>query len=163
MKKDNRGMSLVEIIIVIAILSTLTALVTMGLSSIFEKPAEECARKLTSTLQSARTTTMGKRDTFVSIYKDDDDNIMVQETVNGTAKPAVKVGESSLVVTYTMGGSDGHALGGASSPLVIKFDRSNGSLVDKAAGCSQIKVSSRSGETIHYVDISYMTGRVEYR
>ena len=61
MKKDNRGLSLVEVIIVITIMAVLGGLMTMGISAGVSKPAEECAEKLEAALNNARITTMGKQ------------------------------------------------------------------------------------------------------
>lgn len=44
-KKDNRGVSLVEIIVVIAIMAVLVGVTSYGLSLISGKPVDECAKR----------------------------------------------------------------------------------------------------------------------
>ena len=99
MKRNNRGMSLVEVIIVVAILSIVAGGITMGIGFITGKPADECANKLRAALQSNRTTTMGKLSAKLEICVEDD-GIYIKETI-GTA------GESSAKVNRTRIGDAG--------------------------------------------------------
>ena len=59
-KTDNKGMSLVEIIVVIAILSLFIGSVSYSINWASGKAAEECAQKLAYNLKQARTMAMGK-------------------------------------------------------------------------------------------------------
>lgn len=70
-KMDHRGMSLVEIIIVIALVSVIAGVVGYGLSLISNKPVEECAKKVEMVLNSNRTSSMGKKEAWVEFYVKD--------------------------------------------------------------------------------------------
>lgn len=153
MKKDNRGLSMVEMIIVVAILVTVTGTVFLGIGFVTGKPAEKCANKLLSLMQRNRITTMGKLEARLEIYIKDD-CLCVKEVVqtDGEAGPKVtenKIGEAGVVVTYRLvGESTYRTLGDESSPLIISYDRSSGAFRDLSlmgsswAGryCEEIKI-----------------------
>ena len=62
LKIDQTGFSLVELIIVIAILSVVMGMFMMGINLIFTLPARQCARELKSAIEKTRIDTMGKED-----------------------------------------------------------------------------------------------------
>ena len=72
MKQENKGFSLVELIVVIAIMTILTGLISAGIGMAVSKPADECIDKLKASLQSIRVTSMGKFDAHIEIYKKGD-------------------------------------------------------------------------------------------
>lgn len=160
MEKKNKGMSLVEIIIVVAIMAVMAGGVAIGLSVIFDKPADGCAKKIQAVLQNARTTSMGRFGDVIVLDKDASGNIVIRETIhdkNGTAsaKPVQIVGDSKVNVTCKNGSGATMAL-----PVTIEFDRTNGGLKGGAAGCAEITVSA--GSRTRYVKISYVTGKISY-
>ena len=59
MKNDNRGLSLVEVVIVLAIMAVLGTVVSVGVNLVTRKPADQCASRLQTVLQNNRMTTMG--------------------------------------------------------------------------------------------------------
>lgn len=153
MKKDNRGLSMVEMIIVVAILATVAGTVFLGIGFITGKPAEKCANELLSLMQRNRITTMGKLEARLEIYIKDG-CLCVKEVVqtDGEAGPKVtvnKIGETGVEVTYRLAGESTYrTLGDESSPLIISYDRSSGAFKDLSlmgsswAGryCEEIKV-----------------------
>ena len=90
MKKNNLGMSLVEIIIVIAILAVAAGTLGLGIGMITGKPAEKCAKKLNAIMNNNRMTTMGKLSARLEIYIDAEGYICVDEIVD-TAGEGEKV------------------------------------------------------------------------
>lgn len=69
-KKDNRGVSLVELIIVIAIMSIIIGMTGYGLSLVSNKPVDECAKKIEMALNRNRTNAMGKKEAYIEFYLD---------------------------------------------------------------------------------------------
>lgn len=166
MKKDNRGFSLVELIIVLAIMATLTGAVFIGIGMVSGKPAEECASKIFSSLQGNRTTAMGKYSASVSFYVGTD-GIYVMETINGTAGAPVKIGDAGVTVQYRVTGDGENAwrnLGNDSAPLIISYNRSTGAFNDlEAIGldnkyCLEIKCSKANTERT--ITLYHLTGKV---
>lgn len=153
MKKDNRGLSMVEMIIVVAIIAVVAGTVFLGIGFVTGKPAEKCANKLLSLMQRNRITTMGKLEARLEIYIKDD-CLCVKEVIqtDGEAGPKVtetKIGEAGVEVTYRISGESAYrTLGGESSPLIISYDRSSGAFKDLSlmgaswAGsyCEEIKI-----------------------
>ena len=173
-KQDNRGMSLVEIIIVVAIMSIFIGTVGYGLSMISGKPAEECGQKLLSALQHTRTITMGKKDTTITIFMDAEERIAVKEVAvklldndgnTTTEERESVVGAKGVAVICTM--SDGSTVNITGTNTVeLKFDRGSGALrstrvngIDNSTVCTLITISK--GDKIRYITITPVTGKLE--
>lgn len=171
-KQDNRGMSLVEIIIVVAIMSTMIGVVGFGINLISGRPAEECAQKLTSALQHARTITMGKNTTSITIFMNAEGQIVAREEsvrildMDGNIATDVRVsvvGESGVSITFEF--EEGPSVDlAAGTELYLEFDRESGALdttqVNGAprAKCNRITIT-RADKT-RYILIDLVTGKV---
>lgn len=164
---DNKGFSLVELIIVVAIMAAITGVVGYGLNLSSGKAADECAQKLASSLQHARTSTMGKFKTTITISKDDD-GVWAQETVTVANKDTgregeekvgerVKIGDKNVKIVFDDGTDITDWTGGGS--VSFEFDRSSGALksVDMSAAIS-FTISKASKTRI--VEIVPLTGKV---
>ncbi len=163
MKTNNKGLSLVEIIIVIAILSAVTGTLVYGVGMVAKKPVEECAQKIRSSIVETRVTGMGKLDTVLYIYMDGD-RVMVDKKVSGNGTP-IACGDSGVKVEYRITGETSYrSLGDISNPLILSFDRSSGAfqpltamgLTDKY--CLEIKISI--ADEVHLLKLSQLTGKV---
>ncbi len=164
MRKDNRGLSLVELVIVIAILAVVGSLVTMGLSAATSKPAEECAKKIATTLNSARMSTMGKQSVAINLYKKGD-YIYADEVVNGVITKTSQVSSKGVQVEYKLEGGGYQTLGDASNKLSLSFKRSTGGFNKPTVGgtaegayCVEIRVSK--GTRTNILNLAYLTGKV---
>lgn len=174
--KDSRGMSLVEILIAVAILSLFIGMAGYGLSLSSGKPAEECAQKIASAMQRARTATMGKNATKITIYRDSATNkIVIKQGVttvdeSGNPKdvspdPDVIANSKDVNIEFRLNGMDDSTL---SSELTIEFKRSNGAVwkinnedITVAGAPSYmptIKVSK--GNTTRLIEIFPLTGKI---
>lgn len=153
MKKDNRGLSMVEMIIVVVIIAVVGGTVFLGIGFVTGKPADKCANELLSLMQRSRITTMGKLEARLEIYMKDG-CVYVKEVIQtgGEAGPkttVTRIGEAGITVTYRVSGeADYRTLGGESTPLIISYDRSSGAFKDLSlmgsalAGryCEEIKI-----------------------
>lgn len=168
MKKDNRGFSLIELIIVLAILAVLTLGVSYGVGLLTDKPAEQCATKLQSYITDCRVTTMGKLSAVLYLYMDGD-RLMVKKNIDGT-ETVTSLG-SGVAVSYRVTGDAADSyrtLGGASSPLVISFNRSSGAfeplgvMGSEFTGkyCLEIKVEVPGNDKVKLLKLSYLTGKI---
>lgn len=168
MKRNNRGMSLVEVIIVVAILSIVAGGITIGVGFITGKPADECANKLRAALQSNRTTTMGKLSAELLIYGNTD-GVWVVEVIDGTAKTPVKIGSSGVGIKIETSDGMVSSLNTETptseslpnTPLRISFNRSSGAFNPLPGGgyCTEIVISK--GNTVKTLKLYYLTGKIE--
>lgn len=166
MKKDNRGFSLVELIIVMAIMALLAGGTLIGIGMVSGKPAEECASKIHSSLQGNRITAMGKYSSSISFYVNTDGSIYMMETINGADSAPVKIGDSGVKVQYRVtgdGAEEWHDLGSSSDPLIISYNRSTGAFNDlEAMGlddkyCLEIKCSKAN--KVKVITLYHLTGK----
>lgn len=103
-KKDNRGMSLVELIIVIAIMGVIVGMTGYGLALVSKKPVDECAKKIEMVLNQNRTNAMGNTKAYVEFYLNDKNRVTVTEYLLNNAR-----GDSSAIEknTTTVIGAEG--------------------------------------------------------
>lgn len=139
MKKNNDGFTLVELIVVIAMLVIFIGAISVNIGRLTGYDAKEGYKKISSAITENKIETLGKAkmtgDIYLEIYRDDTDkNLYVQTIYNGrTSKDVVdktklnKRGRAS--VSYEL--SDGTQKDATSSdPLVICFNRASGAIVD---------------------------------
>lgn len=149
MKKDNRGITFVELVIVVAIMSILVGAASYGLGLINGKPAEECAQKIVFSLEQSRTKAMGKHLVTYRLYKDSATGlIMVEENVQvkstDTAVPSITtLGSKDVTVKYTLkNGAVATEKELSTQELLLEFDRTTGGFKTTAGGdCVKITVS----------------------
>ena len=165
---DDRGMSLVEIIIVVAIMSVLTGVLAVGVSMALSKPADECAEKIVSTLNGARITTMGKQEIKMT-FRMKDQCVWLEEIITDSAgtqsKKESQIGQKGVKVEYKLEGDTTYTeLDGTG--IILSFKRSTGGFqnvyippgADTGKHCVEIKVSKGSRDKI--IKLAYLTGKV---
>ena len=156
LQKDNLGFSLVEIVIVVAMMSILLGTVGYGLSLSNGKPAEECARKLASVIQHGRTTTMGKYRNIITVKMDSDKCIVEEKILVKEAEPeglrSSTVGGKGVTVEYS---TDDGVTYQPLTEVTLRFDSGSGALKE---GPTKFKISKAG--TVKYVVIEALTGKV---
>ena len=162
-KLKNQGFSLIELIVVIAIIAILTSIFTMGVSVLTNKAVQQCAKKIQVGLESIRTKTMGKESASISFYIDNKGNVYLQETINGVPNSAVQIGTAETKVSYVKG-TEPTATPTylTTTALVIQFDRSSGSMKPQGDGkyVSKFIVENSNGNKVLHVKIDKLTGKV---
>lgn len=170
MKRDNRGWTLVEIIIVVAIISIILGISGYGLNLINGKPAEKCARKIVSILQDSRTVAQGKYQVTCQISENvsTGEIVMTRTICNshadflaGTVTVDTEViGERDVTVEYTLDDGTGISYSVNTTPLVLTYERATGGFLPilPAAYCNQIVVTKAS--TVRTIELVPPTGRV---
>lgn len=161
-RQNNKGFSLVEIVIVVAIMAILVGTVSYGLSFSSGKAADECARKLASCMQHARTATMGKFKTTITIRKDAD-GIWADETITNADKDSggagatttttTKIGDAKVNISFSETGDV------ASTPVNFEFNRGSGALTTYADKAVVTFTVSRASTT-KTVEIIPITGKI---
>jgi prepilin-type N-terminal cleavage/methylation domain-containing protein len=165
--KGNRGFSLVELIVVIAILGVMTTVGGYALTAISSANAKECARELEAALISTRThsysndvqavdsngenAATGPRVAEVTFYKGAD-GIYMEKSFESEPK---KIGGSRVSVAYLLSGGTDEDYVDICSPesnpkITFSFNRSSGAFrtmkVDgsSAGMCESIRITSGS-------------------
>lgn len=128
MKQDNKGFSLVELIIVIALMSVMLTIVVYGNGMLSTKAVGQCSQQLYSSIQFCRTTTMGKSDGSVSLTlkRDTDNKIILEENIGGTVRE-LEIGKADLTISYTVNNGLVTELA-SDEEILLCFDRSTGGL-----------------------------------
>ncbi|MCR5603032.1 MAG: prepilin-type N-terminal cleavage/methylation domain-containing protein [Lachnospiraceae bacterium] len=145
MKKDNRGFSLVELIISIAIIVIVLGMLGASLNYIGNSQARSLANAIKTAVGQARIQTMGKYDTYLYIYKSSGDNRYYKETWKrsrsnvGGSDELIRENrellgkERPMVKYYVEGDTSEHEIDGTNG-LLIKFDRTNGKEIEEDMG-----------------------------
>lgn len=165
MRRDERGMSLVELIIVVAIMSVLLGVTGFGISMVSGKPAEECARKITYSLQSARTEAMGK---YIAEYQLSRDAVTGEAILTATVYDSVSavtprvtrsvVGAKDVSVEYDL--DDGTHQSIDSAPITFTFERGTGAFRPVAGTSCCVTITVSKASTIRNISLVPPTGHV---
>ena len=168
-KKDNRGMTLVEIIIVLALMTVIAGLTGYGLSLISNKPVQECTKKVEIALNRNRTNSMGKKTAYVEFYINDDGRVTVYEyTLSGRAgavplETKTTIGDKDVNMRLTY--SDGSVVPLDGTHRRITFARDSGALVGDETGrvCTKIEIFKGTYSSTGYkqtINLIPLTGKV---
>lgn len=175
-KKDNRGMSLVELIIVIAIMGVMIGMTGYGLALVSKKPVDECAKKIEMVLNQNRTNAMGNTKAYVEFYLTDG-KVTVAEHLENSARatddsdtsniirkdtpPTVIGAEGVSILFYYEGDTTGHGLPtDTSNALKIGFSRDSGSVKGIDGGEKCIKIEVYKGTYVRTIKLDALTGKV---
>ena len=169
-KKDNRGMSLVEIILVIALMIVIAGVTGYGVSMIGQKPVEECARKVEIALNQNRTNSMGKQEAYLEFYMTSDGRAAFQEywknvrddsvVSRGTEPFIIGAADVKLRFVYKDAAGDETVVTMGTDHIKVSFKRDSGSLVEEG-GLVLDRIEIYKGEGhVKKVSIDKLTGKV---
>lgn len=166
MRDDNRGVSLTEVMVVVAIIAIVGAVGITSFNLLTGRPAQQCSQQLMYSLERHRTSAFGKVQSQYVLRVDDTTGAIVADEYlgNGDAMPSdpvqtVEVGSSQVVVTYTDSRGNTHNLKDQS--LTLQFNRSTGSFkpsLPGAAHCTSITL--KSGGREYTVTLVPLTGKI---
>lgn len=164
--KNNSGYSMVELIIVVAIIALLVGAVFYSFILVYSANAKSCAHSIQRAIADCKVTTMGKADAYMELWKDTDGKVYTKTYVYDTASASYesserqKVGNNRVYVAYV---KEGETVDAATeltegTTLTIRFDRASGSFnQDTYKDCAQILVIG--GNRRYVIDMIKLTGK----
>ncbi|MDD6156095.1 MAG: type II secretion system protein [Lachnospiraceae bacterium] len=167
MRQNNRGYSLVELVVVIAIMAVLTGFVVLSVSMISTKKAKQCRDELESKLEYVRTVNLSKSATVANIYKNAEGEyvLKLKTTVKGveteTEYPLDSKGctmryskEVTAVYSDTLPEVD-------DTGIFIEFDRSSGAIKKDASDECIRHIYVTKGNKTYGIKFYQETGKME--
>lgn len=175
--RENKGFSLIEAIVVMAIMALLTGMVTYSFGLVTGQEARQCANNLSAAMDKAKSYALsksGSSDAYLEILRDADQSIMVRfyipqnpvvtGAVPGTADYLLfeeqKVGKRAVEVICNM--VDGTAFPITETAHIrIYYDRISGAFkqaimvdtgVETAAYCNNITISRGKTYQIQFIN-----------
>jgi len=145
MKQNDKGYTLVELVVIFAILAVMIGITSLSLSFLFGTQAKECAQKVSSQLDETKTGSMSRYDEKMKLsyrIKGSDaavtsDGYYAENAVYSIDKNAgsyeltspeiKKMGSGRVEITVELSNGDSFVLGQDQS-IIISFDRSTGAL-----------------------------------
>ncbi len=162
-RKHNKGFSLVELVVVIAIMSVLVGISAFGIGMLSGRPAQKASARFRTNLDRIRTVSMGKTSASLELYVTAD-GVFSKETVNGVSKDPVMLGPKSVTCSYSYTGVTPVEMA-VGDKIVIVFDRSDGSLKSVTASGSAGSSIYTSGTTtgVNEVDFIFTKANKKYK
>lgn len=164
--RSDKGFSLIELIVVIAILSIVSAAAVMGYRSLSPWQVSKCISGIDSSLDKAKVTALSKSDAEFSIYKNSEGYHIKIITAGGNTEEENKlISGPAVTVSYTATDGSNTVIGeGEENALKLKFDRSSGAFkpigtdsTDKSIYCTTIVAKLKS--TSKTITLYYATGK----
>ena len=161
MKRNNSGFSLVELIVVMAIIGIVTVIVGLSVSTASSAKTEKAAASVNALISKCRAGCLGRAGVvYLKISQEGSGNIVCEYYEGGTLVSAGTYDNGRLVSTDTIGGNNisvsyttqkpgfsavTTALAG--HPLTLSFDRSTGALNPQSDGSNCNSIIFSGGRT----------------
>lgn len=121
--KNNKGLTMIELIVVISIMVVMTGIVTISMNFLPAHRVSSCTRELKLFLNRGRVESMSRENMVLKVAKAGDGSYAIWE--NG--KEVKKIGSSGISICYEDSSGQSHDIG-AGEALVVSFDRASGAL-----------------------------------
>lgn len=168
--RDNGGYSLIELVIVLAIIAIIMSGVFYSIILIFSANAKSCANNIQRSIGDCKVTTMGKASAYMTLYRNAEGNVYTQMHVKdgvGTYPypsygEAQKVGTQKVTVKYqAQGGTEKELLAG--DKIEIWFDRATGGFKADGSGKLYEAICVQGGSKKYEITLTELTGKSEVK
>lgn len=158
MRKDNHGFTVIEVLVVIAILVILTTSLGISITSVSRANVNSVTKTVDAQMKKLRFTTLSKENDYsLFIYKRGRNNyyeIAPTNTELTNLDKGIKLGKSGLKIQYSVVGNDTLKTVGGSDYIEIAYNRSNGTFKK-----DYNKIQFASGEKTKKIILVTSTGR----
>ena len=165
MRKDNRGITLVEIMVVIAIMAIVAGVGITGLNLVNGRPAQQCAQKIIYSLERHRTTAMSKVDASYTLEVQSSGKTVCVERVSNDrvsyTTTESEIGAKRVKLFYET--ADGSVVPMTAGMFItFQYDRSSGAFrsITASTGDEVARVIAKSGGREVKVRFVKITGKV---
>ncbi len=169
MRDNNKGLSYVELILVMAIMAILIGVISLSVGLVSRTNVTRGVEKLSSTFTQARTTSMARGNTNgkLEISYDGSSYYYYVGNLSSPNKEQLKVEflSSPAVVSYATEADPNTQIAITSTPLVITFNQSSGSIQQCSDGAGNVvscgSITLTNGDTSATVKLYPSTGKCE--
>lgn len=161
MKKNNNGFSLVELIVVIAIMAVLVASVITYGGMVGNSKAKKCAKELSTHMSQTKVCAMSRTNASMTVYKDDTG--VYVKSVQGDTEKIDKIGEKGVSIAYRDVRDSDTFTDIDSTGIKLEFDRASGACkkMDSGKYCYGFKIEY--GNMTYIVVLEPLTGKSSIR
>lgn len=171
-KLNNKGFSMLELMVTIAIMSILIGATVVSLSALMGRQAKECSKKIESALGNVRVQTMARRSVTAKLKMDGDNYVIITSTKVDATSPATEqtyiLGSKKANVYYsTVSGGTKQVIDDTGIDIV--FDRASGELKNfgpanaATADGGEYMIYVEQGKRKYTIRIYKETGKIEYK
>ena len=171
-KTDNSGFTLMEMIVVIAVIAAMLVIATLSISVVFSTDAKKAAASVSSALSTCRENNRSRegKQTFLALKCDEAGRLEAALVVNGAISDTKRISSKNVSVTV-----DGTELSGDTT-LYVSFYRGTGGVgslleapdsmslsdteLDSRSGGDYGEIHIASGSKKYVVSVDMVTGRV---
>lgn len=173
---NNGGYSLIELIIVLAIIAAIMGTAFYSITLVFSANAKTTANDIQRAIGDCKVTTMGRSDAYMELYRDASNEsvytrIYIWDSSAGSGGDYVpsdpqKVGPRQVSVQYSTDGVNGTELAAGDSILLF-FDRSTGGFctgtVNGRTDPIYKAVFVKGGSKHYKIELTELTGKSEVK
>lgn len=159
--KKNQGLSLIELVVVIAIMSILVGLIGVSVSVLSRQKVSSAASDVKGLLQTAQTIAMSKKNCYVKISQESQGVVFATYSYTKADKSDQKLIDKVTIsdnITVKVKAAGASSFSSISSAVEIKYKRESGSFTTDTIDAIQFSKGTKSVE----LKLTKLTGKVAY-